>query len=110
MQVIDDSNDELSKYYFKLGQHYASIKEYKMAEKFYMQGNTHKTAIEMYNSAGMWEEAHSLASQYMAADEVSNFHRHYQITQALFLCAPFLSKMEIVHLFSSSTPTPRQMP
>ena len=51
-----------------------------MAEKFYMQGNTHKTAIEMYNSAGMWEEAHSLASQYMAADEVSNFHRHYQIT------------------------------
>ena len=49
-----------------------------MAEKFYMQGNTHKTAIEMYNSAGMWEEAHSLASQYMAADEVSNFHRYYK--------------------------------
>ena len=73
IQVIDNSNDELNKYYFKLGQHYASVKEYKMAEKFYMQGNTHKTAIEMYNTAGMWEEAHSLASQYMAAEEVSLF-------------------------------------
>ena len=54
----------------KLGQHYESAKEYGMAERFYMQGNSHKTAIEMYNKAGMWEEAHGLASQHMGADEV----------------------------------------
>ena len=69
-QVIDDSSDELGGYYMKLGQHYESAKEYGMAERFYMQGNSHKTAIEMYNKAGMWEEAHGLASQHMGADEV----------------------------------------
>ena len=68
--MIDDSSDELGGYYMKLGQHYESAKEYGMAERFYMQGNSHKTAIEMYNKAGMWEEAHGLASQHMGADEV----------------------------------------
>ena len=72
IQVIDDSTGELNPYYYKLGQHYASVKEFKMAERFYMQGNSHKTAIEMYNSAGMWEEAHALASQYMDSSEVSS--------------------------------------
>ncbi len=42
-----------------------------MAEKFYMDGNMHKQAIEMYNQAGMWEEAHSLASRYMDNSDVN---------------------------------------
>ena len=68
--MIDDSTGELNQYYFKLGQHYASVKEFKMAERFYLQGHSHKTAIEMYNGAGMWEDAHTLASQYMDPSEV----------------------------------------
>ena len=74
IQVIDDTTGELNEYYLKLGQHYASVREYKMAETFYMQGNNHKQAIEMYNSAGMWEEAHQLASRYMDSSEVSSIH------------------------------------
>ena len=62
----------MNKYYFKLGQHYAGLKEYKvstwstephyhnifaqMAEKFYLSGNLYKHAIEMYNTAGLWEQ------------------------------------------------------
>ena len=70
VQVIDDDNGELNRYYYKLGQHFASIKEYSMAQKFYMQGNMPKKAIEMYNEVGMWEEAHQLASRYMDPQEV----------------------------------------
>ena len=28
--MIDDDNGDLNKYYFKLGQHYAGLKEYKV--------------------------------------------------------------------------------
>ena len=55
IQVIDDSSGELNKYYYHLGQHFASVKEYRMAEKFYSDGGMHKHAIEMYNGAGMWQ-------------------------------------------------------
>ena len=27
-----------------------------MAEKFYLSGNLYKHAIEMYNTAGLWEQ------------------------------------------------------
>ena len=70
MQVIEDDSGELNKYYYKLGSHYASVKEYGMAQKFYMQGNMPRKAIEMYNEVGMWEEAHQLASRYMDPGEV----------------------------------------
>jgi hypothetical protein len=43
-QVIDDSSGELNKYYYKLGQHFVSLQDYKQAEKFYMKANMHKQA------------------------------------------------------------------
>ena len=74
IQVIDDSSGELHKYHHQLGQYFASTKEYRMAEKFYLEGGYHKQAIEMYNGAGMWEEAHALAKRYMGASEVSSMY------------------------------------
>ena len=74
IQVVDDSSGDLNKYYFKLAQHYAGLREYKMAEKFYLSGNFKKHAIEMYNSAGMWEQAHQLASKHLDTGEVSKMY------------------------------------
>ncbi|XP_071746269.1 intraflagellar transport protein 172 homolog [Lepeophtheirus salmonis] len=75
ISVIDDGESgELNKYYFKLGGHYASIKEYKMAETFYLKGGMEKIAIEMYNSVAKWEEAHSLASRFMDTNEVTDMY------------------------------------
>ena len=74
IQVIDDNSGDLNKYYFKLGQHYSGLREYKMAEKFYMSGNLYKHAIEMYNTAGMWEQAHQLASKHLDKSEVSKMY------------------------------------
>ena len=74
IQVVEDDSGELNKYYFKLGQHYASLREYKMAEKFFLSGNFKKHAIEMYNSAGKWEQAHQLASKHLETGEVSKMY------------------------------------
>ena len=74
IQVIDDDNGELNKYHYKLGQHFAGVGEYKMAERFYLDGSMHRQAIEMYNSAGMWEEAHTLAKNYMESSDVSTMY------------------------------------
>ena len=41
-----------------------------MAHKFYMKGGQAKKVIEMYNEAGMWEEAHQLASRHLDTNEV----------------------------------------
>ena len=54
--------------------HYAGLKEYKMSEKFYLSGNLYKHAIEMYNTAGMWEQAHQLASRHLDRTEVSKMY------------------------------------
>ena len=54
--MVEDKSGELNKYYYKLGQHYAGLGEYKMAEKFFLAGSLQKHAIEMYNSAGKWEQ------------------------------------------------------
>ena len=45
-----------------------------MAEKFYLSGNLYKHAIEMYNTAGMWEQAHQLASRHLDSTEVSKMY------------------------------------
>ena len=71
-QVIDDDSGELKKYYLQLGKHHASAKDYDMAHKFYMKGGQAKKVIEMYNEAGMWEEAHQLASRHLDTNEVGS--------------------------------------
>ncbi len=74
LQVVDDKGGELNKYYYKLGQHYAGLGELKMAEKFFLAGGLQKHAIEMYNSAGKWEQAHQLAAKHLNPEEVARMY------------------------------------
>ena len=71
---MDDKSGELNKYYYKLGQHYAGLGEHKMAEKFFLAGGLQKHAIEMYNAAGKWEQAHQLAAKHLNPEEVSRMY------------------------------------
>lgn len=34
----------------------------------------YKTAVDMYNEAGQWEKAHSIASSYLDQDEVADMY------------------------------------
>ncbi|XP_030054442.1 intraflagellar transport protein 172 homolog [Microcaecilia unicolor] len=67
-----------AKYYFKIGQHYASLQEYEIAEQLYIKADRIKEAIDMYTHAGRWEQAHKLATRCMKQEDVSVLY----ITQA----------------------------
>ncbi|KAK2158150.1 hypothetical protein NP493_1800g00020 [Ridgeia piscesae] len=76
VQILDVVTETgvAQKYYKKIAEHYASISEYKSAEKYYLEAGCTRDAIEMYNAAGRWEEAHRIASTCMKADEVATLY------------------------------------
>ncbi len=63
VQILDVVQDPhaASKYYKKIAQHYASIGELELAEKFFVEADCTKDAIDMYNNAGKWEQAHRVS-------------------------------------------------
>ncbi|XP_069461553.1 intraflagellar transport protein 172 homolog isoform X2 [Ambystoma mexicanum] len=67
-----------TKYYHKIAQHYASSQEYEIAEQLFIKADRTKDAIDMYTQAGLWEEAHKLATKCMKQEDVSVLY----ITQA----------------------------
>ncbi|XP_074847703.1 intraflagellar transport protein 172 homolog isoform X2 [Carettochelys insculpta] len=77
---ILDSQDKRTavKYYPKIAQHYAALQEYQIAEELYIKGDQPKDAIDMYTQAGLWEQAHKLATKCMRQEDVSVLY----ITQA----------------------------
>ncbi|GMH63033.1 hypothetical protein TrST_g9919 [Triparma strigata] len=58
-------------YYAELAEHYALAKQYKEAEKCYVQCDEHNKAVEMWTSAGEWENAHRLAKSYLPESEIT---------------------------------------
>ncbi|MBN3302921.1 IF172 protein, partial [Amia calva] len=69
LELQDDRS--AGKYYLKIAQHYASVQEYEVAERFYVKGDHIKDAIDMYTQAGQWEQAHKLAVKCMSQEDVS---------------------------------------
>ncbi|BFY99323.1 hypothetical protein BsWGS_02362 [Bradybaena similaris] len=79
VQILQAQDSAMAaKYYKKIGDHYASIGEYETAEKLYVEAGCNREAVDMYNKAGKWEQAHKLAATYMRGEDVSNLY----ITQA----------------------------
>lgn len=58
-------------YYQKIADHFASVQEYEVAEKFYIDAKNPRACIEMYNRAGKWERAYKIATNYLNKQEVS---------------------------------------
>lgn len=59
-----------AKYYVKIAQYYASVQEYEVAEQLFVKGGHINDAIDMFTSAGRWEDAHKLAVKCMTEEEV----------------------------------------
>ncbi|XP_059212612.1 intraflagellar transport protein 172 homolog [Centropristis striata] len=68
LELQEDSS--AGKYYVKIAQYYASMQNYEVAEQLFVKGGHIKDAIEMYTTAGRWEEAHKLAVECMTEEEV----------------------------------------
>nr|CAH8871752.1 unnamed protein product [Trichobilharzia regenti] len=68
------SPEKLAPYFLKLAQHYAACREYDAAEQAFLKANQPKLAVDMYNSIGMWEKAHRLASETMDQTELTDMY------------------------------------
>lgn len=68
LELQEDSS--AGKYYVKIAQYYTSMQEYEVAEQLFVKGGHIKDAIDMYTTAGRWEEAHKLAVECMTEEEV----------------------------------------
>uniref|UniRef100_A0A8C2ZEP1 Intraflagellar transport protein 172 homolog n=1 Tax=Cyclopterus lumpus TaxID=8103 RepID=A0A8C2ZEP1_CYCLU len=68
LELQEDSS--AGKYYVKIAQYYASTQDYEVAEQLFVKGGHIKDAIDMYTTAGRWEEAHKLAVECMTEEEV----------------------------------------
>jgi len=62
------------KYYKVIADHYAEVRQYGIAQKYYLAANTPRNAIDMYIKASMWDEAHKLCTKHMLPDEVANLY------------------------------------
>uniref|UniRef100_A0A674II76 Intraflagellar transport 172 n=1 Tax=Terrapene triunguis TaxID=2587831 RepID=A0A674II76_9SAUR len=77
--ILDSQEERVAvKYYPRIAQHYAALQEYQIAEELYIKGDRPKDAIDMYTQAGLWEQAHKLATKCMRQEDVSVLY----ITQA----------------------------
>ncbi|CAL1585627.1 unnamed protein product [Knipowitschia caucasica] len=68
LELQDDA--AAAKYYVKIAHHYASVHDYEVAEQLFVKGGRIKDAIDMYTTAGRWEDAHKLAVKCMNEEEV----------------------------------------
>ncbi|XP_039981994.1 intraflagellar transport protein 172 homolog [Xiphias gladius] len=68
LELQEDSSAGI--YYVKIAQYYASMQDYEVAEQLFVKGGHIKDAIDMYTTAGRWEEAHKLAVKCMTEEEV----------------------------------------
>ncbi|XP_037541130.1 intraflagellar transport protein 172 homolog [Nematolebias whitei] len=75
VQILDSQDDSSAgRFYLKIAQHYASMQDYEVAEQLFEKGGHIKEAIDMYTSAGRWEEAHKLAVKCMTEEEVTTLY------------------------------------
>ncbi|KAL5965213.1 hypothetical protein TSMEX_007033 [Taenia solium] len=77
----------VASYRLELARYYSRTRQFALAEKAFLAAGAPKLAIEMYTDAGMWEEAHGLASTSMQQDalnaEAPTFRMYMQQAETL---------------------------
>ncbi|GMH58994.1 hypothetical protein TrRE_jg3276, partial [Triparma retinervis] len=65
---------EAQPYYAELAEHYAAQKQFKEAERCYVQSDNHSKAVDMWTAAGEWEAAHKLARSFLPESEITTLY------------------------------------
>ena len=61
-------------YYRQIAKHFASIRQYDFAEKYYLKAGLAVDAFEMYAQAAKWEHALRLAKENLPDSEINNLY------------------------------------
>ena len=104
VQIIELQDPSIgSDYYQQIADHYHTIKDYQLAEQYYLKADMSQQAVDMYIKADQWEEAYRLAVGCMAQEDLSQLYtsRAKQLEedgklkgyllQSLFLWTPWAS-------------------
>eukprot|EP00761_Pharyngomonas_kirbyi_P006752 gb/GECH01006760.1/.p1 GENE.gb/GECH01006760.1/~~gb/GECH01006760.1/.p1 ORF type:complete len:1732 (+),score=261.24 gb/GECH01006760.1/:1-5196(+) len=73
LESLEDS-DMSRKYYQTIASHFEETERYREAERYYVKAGVPGSAIEMYSSVGMWDDAIKLSLTHMSVDEASSFY------------------------------------
>lgn len=58
-------------YLLQIARHFDEVKDYPIAEKYFVLAGKPQEAVDMYTRANKWDKAHTLATSYMSPEEVS---------------------------------------
>ncbi|XP_014243162.1 intraflagellar transport protein 172 homolog [Cimex lectularius] len=64
LQAVHDISS-VATHYAQLCQHFASVKDYQVAEKLFIQAGRPEDGVKMYFDAGEWEKAYNFASAHL---------------------------------------------
>jgi intraflagellar transport protein 172 len=71
-QVLENVDPELARPHFKkIARHYSEIRNFRMAERYYMQGGMATEVVKMYLENSLWDEARKIADRSMNPDSIA---------------------------------------
>jgi intraflagellar transport protein 172 len=75
IQLLTHQTPEIARpYYRQIAKHYASIRQYDFAEKYFLKAALPVDGFEMYAQAGKWENALRLAKENLPESEINNLY------------------------------------
>ncbi|KAI8902928.1 hypothetical protein BC833DRAFT_571194 [Globomyces pollinis-pini] len=76
VSIVDtlDSTEQAVQYFLQLAEHFKSVNETALAERYYVQADRPQDAVDMYTKMNKWDKAHSLAISYMTKENVSTWY------------------------------------
>lgn len=61
-------------YYRQIAEHYCSIKDYQLAEEYFLKAGLVQEVMDMYVKADRWEEAYAHAQSCMAQEDIHGMY------------------------------------
>ena len=75
IQILElQEPDSAGNYYHQIAEHYSSIKDYPLAEQYYLKAGLVQEVMDMFIKADRWEEAYSHAQNCMAQEEIHGMY------------------------------------
>eukprot|EP00056_Hartaetosiga_gracilis_P018831 m.12051 g.12051 ORF g.12051 m.12051 type:complete len:1743 (+) comp7113_c0_seq1:45-5273(+) len=74
-QIVDSQDETIARAYYKpLAEHFASVRDYNNASKYFIKSRNVRAAVDMFVAAGKWDEAHGLSSKYLPKEDVADLY------------------------------------
>ncbi|CAD5234656.1 unnamed protein product [Bursaphelenchus xylophilus] len=72
VEALDKENNK--QYYEKLARHFEANGQFDKAERFYLDADMMREAVEMYNKAGRWSDAYKLALEMLGQEQTQELY------------------------------------